>query len=508
MADQTFQIGTGETYTTIQGWENASDVSTGFWKGELKDTAAYGAVTISGVTGVPTASNYVWLTATSGNEHSGVAGTSHARIEGDPPSALVVVDVNYTRVENIEIKLTGNGSSDECIRIASNTTNVLLSRLIIHSTGTGASQDGIYTGNWACSGSIDNCIIYGFDRAGIHLQDYNGTADQTWNIDYLTLFNNGGGAANEGNLSVDAGDSGAVVTVNVYNTASGDGGNKDFNHQSGSGTVTWTGTHNACSDTTLTSIGLTTSAQESLTVTATTQSSGSYMVFNNITGGSEDLLMLDEAAGNLLSDNATDRVGSEPDARQDFSLDIVGNTRSGSTPDIGASEILSAGTTVTATTDALIITENSAGVNAETNTNATTDVLALTENAATVSLGVGVNASTDALTLTEQAASVNAEVNANATTDALVITENAATVTLVVSGITATTDALTLTENVATVNAATNVTTTTDTLTVTTYAATAGLVLGVTIDGVSSKVLSTDYESVTLYFNGTSYFTI
>jgi len=361
VADQTKTIGSGQDYATPALWEADSDVSTGFWKGTIEDTTAYGEVTFSGATGTPTINNYVWLTSATGNRHSGVAGTGHARIEGTPgtPAALLTINENFTRIDYLQIKLTGSGSSDEAIRIQSNTSGVLISSNIIYSTGTGASQDGIYTGNWACSGCIDNNIIYGFDRAGFHLQNYTGSATQTWNADLNTLYNNGGGAANEGNISVDA-DGTSTVNINVYNNACGSGGGEDFRAVAGTGTINWAGTHNACSDTSLTSRGLTTGAQESLTVTATTQSSGSYMVFKNITGGSEDLQMLDEAAGNLLSDNGTNRVGSEPDARQDFSLDIVGNTRgtTSPSPDIGASEILAAVSAALSGTATASITES------------------------------------------------------------------------------------------------------------------------------------------------------
>jgi len=344
MADQTFQIGTGETYTTIAGWEAASDVSTGFWKGELKDTAAYGGVTIAGVTGTPSISNYVWLSATSGNKHSGLAGTTHARIAAAGAGAVTISD-DFTRIDDIEIGLTGSNNSDEAIRITANTNNVLISRCIIWTGTTQIDKDGIYTGNWDCSYSVDNSIIYGFTRGGINAQSWqNSTRTQTVNIDYCTIVKCGSsGEVESAGITSRTGGTNVTNNINVYNTGCFDTASTydDFANYTEAGTTNWTGTHNASSDASLTSRGIATSAQESLTLTATTQSSGSYFVVQNIGAGTEDYQLLDEAAGNLAIGNATDRVGSEPDARQDFSLDIVGNTRNTSSPspDIGASDI-------------------------------------------------------------------------------------------------------------------------------------------------------------------------
>ena len=346
MADQTFQIGTGETYTTIAGWEAASDVSTGFWKGELKDTAAYGGVTISGVTGTPTISNYVWLSATSGNKHSGKSGTTHARIEAAGAGAVTISD-DFTRIDDIEIRLTGSNGSDEAIRITSGTNDVLISRSILWTSTNRADTDGVYTGNWAASYSMDNCIIYGFYRAGLNLQNHNNGFTTTANIDYCTIVKCGtSGEAESAAISTRTGAS-ATNNINVYNTGCFDTASTydDFAAANDAGTTNWAGTHNASSDASLTSRGIATNAQESLTLTATTQSSGSYFVVQNITATTEDYQLLDEAAGNLAIGNAVNRVGSEPDARQDFSLDIVGNTRNTTSPspDIGASDIFTAG---------------------------------------------------------------------------------------------------------------------------------------------------------------------
>lgn len=88
---------------------------------------------------------------------------------------------------------------------------------------------------------------------------------------------------------------------------------------------------------------------------------------------------------------------------------------------------------VSASTDALTLTEYSATVNAEINVAAGVDSLTLTENAATVSVGIDVQASVSSLTLTENAADVNLNVSVSASLASLTLTEYAASVTIVSS---------------------------------------------------------------------------
>lgn len=342
---------TGADHTTIGSavaWfqSNHNFTTDGIGTIQIIDSAEYNeVVTISGIAGSPSSSAYLKLTASAGNRHAGVAGTGHARIRSSTNgSHAITVSIDFTLIEYLEIQQDSTGSSDEGIRITSGINDVVISRCIIWTDSAATDTDGIYTGNWAATYSIDNCILYGWARGGIHLQNFGGTETQTANIDYCTIYDCGTSSDDEGGI-VSREVSGATNILNIYNTASLDpdiSGRAFFDYETAS---TWTGTNNACTDTSLTTVGLTTGAQESLTVSATTQSSGSFFVVNNITAGTEDLLLLDDAAGNLAYGNGTTRVGSEPDSRQDFSLDIAGNTRSTTTPspDIGASEYTAGG---------------------------------------------------------------------------------------------------------------------------------------------------------------------
>lgn len=191
-------------------------------------------------------------------------------------------------------------------------------------------------------------------------------------------------------------------------------------------------------------------------------------------------------------------------------------------------------TNVLATTDNLIITEQAAVVNAERNVlattasltlstfsasisldlniNATSVALSLSEQAATITLpsgGTNVLATTVALSITEKAATVNAETNVNANSDSLLLTEQIAQIGLS-TNIPATTDTLVIVEQAAAITLPRNITSSTDTLLLSEFSAiiTATAAADITIDGAASISITTAYQSETLYYNGSNYFTI
>lgn len=90
---------------------------------------------------------------------------------------------------------------------------------------------------------------------------------------------------------------------------------------------------------------------------------------------------------------------------------------------------------VLASTDALVITEKQATVNAEINVQADTAALAISEKAADVNLNVNVSASIDPLILSALKAQVNAENNVLASCDTLLIASYAATVGISAAGL-------------------------------------------------------------------------
>ena len=127
---------------------------------------------------------------------------------------------------------------------------------------------------------------------------------------------------------------------------------------------------------------------------------------------------------------------------------------------------------VDATSDPLVITENTVTISADTSLQSGFDALVITENTVATKADSTVQAGFDALIVTPASATVStvANVDVSATTDALIITANAATVDAEIN-IASTTDVLNITENQAGVNAETNVNVSIDPLILTALAA-------------------------------------
>jgi len=136
-------------------------------------------------------------------------------------------------------------------------------------------------------------------------------------------------------------------------------------------------------------------------------------------------------------------------------------------------EAAGADVNVSATTDALVITENAVAVAADTTLQSGVDALTLTENTVTIAADTTVQAGLDALVITENAVTIAADTTLQAGVDTLTVTAHNASVTVAGEvSVSATTDALILTENAAVVDAEINVASTTDALIITENAAT------------------------------------
>lgn len=178
--------------------------------------------------------------------------------------------------------------------------------------------------------------------------------------------------------------------------------------------------------------------------------------FENVTAGSEDLHI---KSGSNLNGGGTD-ISADTNW---VSTDLDGVAWA-STPSVGAYEIATSGTTVETTTDALVLAEGTADIEAAVVVNTTTDALALTEGQASIEAGTVVDCTTHALTLTEGQADVEAATVINCTTHALILAEGVASIDTATGAIETNTHALVLTEGVASIEAATVVDCTTHAL--------------------------------------------
>lgn len=347
MPDQTKTIiaGGGGDYSTIQAWENDTDVSGGFWKGVISDNSAYDeTVTISGGTGTPTASNYVWLDVDASNRHAGAAGTGHGRMNIDTASGhAITVGADFVRISNLEIKQASPGASDEGIRVNGGVDDLLIEKCIIWTDSATADTDGVYAGNSSVTLTAVNCLLYGWQRAGFHQQNFNSTTiTSRWAIEHCSIYDCGvTGEASSGGIVCEADGTSTAITYVVNNTASlgNDAAGEDYAFVSGTTTkVAWTGSNNADSDGSLANRAneaadtIDTNSQTPLVATTvwTAPGTGDFTVVNS--------QGLDDNGASFTSD----------DTRADVSVDIAGTSRDGTTPDIGCFEEAGAGASITA----------------------------------------------------------------------------------------------------------------------------------------------------------------
>jgi hypothetical protein len=355
-----FQSGTD--YTSMTAWEaDAPDWDTNHtvWKGVVSDNAEYNENIQLVSSGTASLAAHFWLTVAPANRHSGKAGTTHARLRGNTNgSHVLTITDGYARVEYLEIQQDSTGGSDEGIRVTTGVEDPIINACIIWSDTDTDDQDGIYAhGSYPVSGvNISNCIIYGFRRAQINLQQFSTTPTTSRvNVDHCTLIYQSASAPttpNQGGIFIWSNGLTDQIVMNVYNTigymelsafeafADGDGGAGTGNRDVPDG-ATWNGSHNLSGDQgTHVEIDGTdnlTNWQEATDGDSeVSQPSGSYIVFKDITVGTEDFTLLDGAAGNLAIGNGVNRQGFEPDPRQDFSIDILGKKRSKIKVDIGA----------------------------------------------------------------------------------------------------------------------------------------------------------------------------
>lgn len=344
MADTTVTIkqdGTGN-YTTIGSAISASSVSSGYWKMVIDDSNSYNEqINLTPAVGGTSTSNYMWLTVSEGNRHSGVAASSgHARIYHHGSHVIITGGYNYpyARIEYLEVECTGSSGYTHGIESGG---DFLASRCIVHGTGNSGSNyvRGIYATNYLYSGgAIDNCLIYNCDQ-GVWWS----TSGFSGNFyaDHCTVVNN-----SEANFYIRK-STNAAATGYIYNTAMAGVGSSynDFTvyYQNYTNAFPISGSHNAYDAASAYNVTLTDTQNISSGDVTTTTTTANAMIVADLTSGSEDLTPV-KATGsgsNLLLGNATNRQGSEPDSRQDFSTDIRGKARptTAGKIDIGAFQI-------------------------------------------------------------------------------------------------------------------------------------------------------------------------
>lgn len=263
------------------------------------------------------ADHYITLTVDPGNRHSGIAGTG---VILDPAASgpdlhAIAVEVDHTRIEWLEI--TGwAGNSSEGVRIGAD--NTVMEYLIIHGgpETTHDQNDGFYVGpDTDLTGTIRNTIVYNVPRAGILLQNFQGSATLDFDVENVSVYNCGtvGADFQRGGLAMR--EEGNTTILNATNVISVGNTNNDFTVV-GAGSASWGASdHNVSSDT---------SAPPSANRWPSTPAAGEFV---SIVGGSEDLHLRSTAV-------ALDKGTALSVARD---IDFEGRPKGGAW-DIGADE--------------------------------------------------------------------------------------------------------------------------------------------------------------------------
>lgn len=396
----------GGDYTTIAAWESATNLNSGadIWKGKITDNAAYDeAVVING--GGTGTTSYVWLTVDSANAHAGVWDTGKARLTySGGNTAAIQIDSDFVRVDWLQIYRSTPGVSDEGIRIATDNTNDVLLDYLVCWTDSGTNDtDGVYAGAITVDCSVSNSVFYGWNRGSIHSQQSGSSDAHTINIDHCGLALNGD-KSDEANLNVQMEATGPSV-ITAYNTwiggQTGSAAGSDIRaDDGGSGDVIdFDGSNNAFDSTSVTQVGSGTtnfnwtSNQDSSDGLVDTAPGTAGIYITETAGGSTFDATLVDHANNVCVTNGTNRQGSEPDARQDFSVAING-ARGTTDVDIGPFQI--SGDTGATASPATIATVAALPASA----------VSITETPATVVATAALPAATAAISITASPAAI------------------------------------------------------------------------------------------------------
>lgn len=275
-------------------------------------------------------------------------------------------------LDGLVIVQSSGGTSAECIRIYGNDVDTNLVRdCLLWCDAFVADQDCIYTGFDQNAGTIniENCIIYGAARGGINSQhNWNSNSNVlNLNVNSCTIYNTGNDS-DGGGISIQT--NGQTIdsdtAISVHNTIVMEANNGScFNDEyNGASTNTWDVSYSIDDDGSITANtdGGTGNLESRTATTNTSPGVGDWVIFTNLTGGSEDFRLVSNAENDAeeMHAVATAHGLTIPDK------DVIGTTRPQSTNyDCGAFEIIVSGTPLTAAIDLLL--EHLIGIDKDSN---------------------------------------------------------------------------------------------------------------------------------------------
>lgn len=358
MADTTVTIASsGADYTTIGAAITASDVTSGSWIMQITDTRNYPTqLLISATTGTPSATNRLVLTVDANSRHSGkfYDGSTYVHARFIPSTAArIYVQDSYVEISHFEITALTN-TVGNMMRKESDCTGFWMHHCLLNQNTSTYDYMQLYHPGENATDTVyfDNNLFVGGTRI---FNVKNDTSVTSGNLeiyfDHCGMYANGLSSSTSV-LDRNCDYVNSTLDIYMYNCWLNNAGNTspEIFSQSGSaaGATTINGSHNVYGTT---SLAVDVDITDNLT-----NSISSYDVYDTST--SDGVLIVDEdepwnfdfnatplvatgAGVNRILGAGTNRIGSEPFASQDFSVDIAGNTRIINTGyiDIGAFQI-------------------------------------------------------------------------------------------------------------------------------------------------------------------------
>ena len=342
--------GSGMDYPDIDAWEidTDHDLKAGGTDsieiGEMYNDSTFDEIVVlAGNDGDET--HYRWLRPAEGEGGDGTR--SGAGVTIKPTSNGIVIHLldDFIRLgmqgRPLLIERDGGANSDEGVRVADSTQaglGIIIDSCFIWATNAPADSDGIYGGpNDVGSATypvvIQNCPIFGFDRAQIHSQNWSGgTAyDHYFRIVNCTLV--GDDTAGQYGIGWRAGNAASTCNLVIKNVIIGNN-DVDFGETStGNGNVITTSSITNWDEDGTAPFGV-----------------GSMVLTDSKAPGSASLFSVHESISDDLSlvsndditsgDNDVLNTGTGPSTDSDVpTLDMLGITRSGTTCDPGAFQL-------------------------------------------------------------------------------------------------------------------------------------------------------------------------
>jgi hypothetical protein len=246
-------------------------------------------------------------------------------------------------IDGIAIEQGGTSTSSEVFRcVPGASDSVTIKNSLLRCSTNSNQQDCIYTGFNTTIGpvTIEQCILWGANRAGLHVQNNNGNA--TVNVNSSTIWGNAlGGGSTDGGIRAQQ-NTGTVI-INVQNSlvvGNKTGAGEDFDQSTAN--ITWNISNSISSDATISALLDSGSGNlENKTPSDDAGAGANSVVFQNITSAPYDLRLKEATtkANNSAHDMHATKTAhslSIPDN------DIVGTARPQNTNyECGAFEIVS-----------------------------------------------------------------------------------------------------------------------------------------------------------------------